>query len=69
MLLQSESFWIITVITMTNTGNKVSMRREHGSYTDRNDGFERSHFSRSKNNHSRNTKAGKASRVKAPWKV
>ena len=61
---------------MTNTGNKESIRSAHGSYSDRNDGFERSHFSRSKNNHSRsknnhsrNTKAGKVTRVKAPWKV
>jgi hypothetical protein len=54
---------------MTNTGNKESIRHEVRSYTDRNDGFERSHFSRSKNNHSRNTKAGKVARVKAPWKI
>jgi len=54
---------------MTNNGTKVSLRRAVGSYSDRNDGFERSFFSRSKNNHSRNTKAGKVARVKAPWKV
>ncbi len=58
---------------MSNTGNGISMRRavslELGSYNDRNDGFERSHFSRSKNNHSRNTKTGKVARVRAPWKV
>ena len=54
---------------MTNTGNKASIRSELGSYSDRNDGFERTNFSRSKANHSRNTKAGKLFRVKAPWKV
>ena len=47
----------------------TSIRADVSSYNDRNDGFERSHFSRSKANHSRNTKAGKVARVKAPWKV
>lgn len=58
---------------MTNNGTRISLRRavslELGSYNDRNDGFERSHFSRSKLNRSRNTKAGKVARVRAPWKV
>ena len=58
---------------MTKSNNTISLRKalnvELGSYADRNDGFERSHFSRSKANHSRNTKAGKAARVKAPHKA
>ncbi len=58
---------------MTNNGTRISLRRavslELGSYNDRNDGFERSFFSRSKNCHSRNTKSNKIARVRAPWKV
>lgn len=57
---------------MTCNASTLSLRRalsiELGSYADRNDGFERSLFSRSKNNRSRNTKAGKVKRVKPPWK-
>jgi hypothetical protein len=48
---------------------RQAIRDALGSYNDRNDGFLRSYFSRSKRNHSRNTKAGKVKRVKAPWKV
>ena len=58
---------------MTKNADTISLRKalnvELGSYADRNDGFLRSLFSRSKANHSRNTKAGKVKRVKAPWKV
>ena len=50
-----------------------SMRKELmlevGSYNDRNDGFLRSHFSRSKHNWSRNRKIGKVARVKPPHKA
>lgn len=49
--------------------NQISIRRHLVGYSDRNDGFERSLFSRSKNRNSRNRKAGKIKRVKAPWKV
>jgi len=55
---------------MTNNANQISIRKalfiEVGSYNDRNDGFCRTLFSRSKANHSRNTKAGKVKRVKPP---
>ena len=40
-----------------------------GSYADRNDGFERTYFSRSKQHTSRARKVGKVVRVKAPWKT
>lgn len=53
----------------TNTPTRTGIRYDVRSYTDRNDGFERSMFSRSKANHSRNTKAGKIARIKAPWKI
>ena len=45
------------------------MRERFGSYEDRNDGFERSHFSRSKRNTSRTSKDGKVVRVKPEWKL
>ena len=57
---------------MTSSAQTISIRRslfaEVGSYNDRNDGFERSLFSRSKANFSRNRKIGKVERVKAPHK-
>lgn len=50
----------------------ISIRRELflriGSYNDRNDGFCRTFFSRSKHNFSRIRKIGKPSRIKPPWK-
>lgn len=58
---------------MVGSSEKLSVRRalmlEVGSYNDRNDGFCRSFFSRSKLNFSRNRKVGKVRRVKAAWKV
>jgi len=58
---------------MTKNNTTVSLRKalnmELGSYADKNDGFLRSLFSRSKHNRSRNTKAGKVERIKAPWKA
>ena len=44
------------------------MRKPLG-YNDRNDGFMRSWFSKSKNHHSQNTKEGKVVRTKMPHKV
>ena len=40
-----------------------------GSYNDRNDGFCRTYFSRSKANNARIRKVGKVKRVKAPHKT
>jgi len=58
---------------MTKNSNQISLRKHlslaTGSYSDRNDGFERSHFSRSKNHSSRNRKVGKVVRTKAPHKT
>ncbi len=58
---------------MVHGGAKLSVRRELsarlGSYNDRNDGFCRSFFSRSKAHFSRNRKVGKVERVKPAWKV
>ena len=58
---------------MVGSAAKLSVRRDVGrrlgSYNDRNDGFLRSYYSRSKSNCSRNRKAGKVERVKAPWKA
>lgn len=57
---------------MEGSTYKISSRKavqvEEGSYKDRNDGYERTLFSRSKRNSARNTKQGKKARVKAPWK-
>ena len=56
----------------TASGERISVRRELslalGSYNDRNDGFCRNAFSRSKSNLSRRCKWGKIQRVKPPWK-
>jgi len=53
---------------MRSGGERISLRRELslriGGYNDRNDGFERSMFSRSKRNRSRLSKEGKVVRVK-----
>lgn len=58
---------------MVTSLNILSLRRDLttaiGSYNDRNDGFDRSNFSRSKHNYSRNTKQGKVKRVKLPHKT
>ena len=57
---------------MVHSAIQLSMRLsvfiECGSYNDRNDGFDRSNFSRSKHNHSRTCKTKKIVRVKSPWK-
>jgi hypothetical protein len=54
---------------MSSSGEKIGMRRHLVGYSDRNDGFCRSYFSRSKNRSSRNRKVGKVERIKPEHKA
>jgi len=70
---QNDRLDSLDALTHVDHVRALSMRKqvtlELGNYNDRNDGFDRSSFSRSKRNHSRISKQNKIARVKPEHKM